>query len=322
LKPGPHKDESPEGGEQAPLALGNPTASEPPKPTFNLQIPTNLEEKIASALERAYPEDYEYKIKQPVRVDVIKDEELTRFEKKTVRFGYWGLIIASCSLLAACIAAWGVFQQFKEMASQTELLSRSARQARRDSAEASLTTAQQLRIAQQQASAAQEQVRAVARQMRQDQRAWIKVIVYMPDKLPAPNVSIAGKINFENMGKTPAKNVVGKAEVQVVESDHSPNFKYHRSYPYLDAGYMFPNIPGEGLIWLGDDPKNPRALTKEERESLEKGGSYLVVYGTVAYADMFGVHHWVRFCSWHAFAETTRDYAAKACADYGKVDDQ
>lgn len=112
---------------------------------------------------------------KPIRVEVIKDDDLSNFEKKTVSLGKYGLIVAVASLLAACAAAVFVYQQFKEMAAQTEFLSRAAKQARTDSANSSIAIAEQLKIAQQQAKAAQASVQAIQRQTIEQERPWVAV---------------------------------------------------------------------------------------------------------------------------------------------------
>jgi len=85
------------------------------------------------------------------------------FERKSIRIGNLGVIVSFCSLLAACIAAYVVFQQFKEMSAQTELLNRAARQARIDSAATDIATGKQLKIAQQSLDAIQGQLKEARR---------------------------------------------------------------------------------------------------------------------------------------------------------------
>lgn len=309
-------------GDKNPLPVSHPAPAQPPEPTVNRAAPPEIQQNVGTDPQAKKGEQKPREDRGPLPIRVIEDDELSTFERRTVRLGYWGVVIGSLSLLAACVAGFLVYHQWWEMNSQTGYMNRAAIEARIDSAKNTLIVQQQLKIAQDQATAAQKQVSAVTRQMRQDQRAWIKVTAYGPKELPAPDAPIFGKIAFENMGKTPAKNVTGKAEIEVVDSTRSPSFKYHRGFPYLAAGYMFPTIPGEGPINLGDDPRKPRAFTKKERESLQKGDAYLAIYGTISYADMFGVHHWVRFCQWFVYLQGTQDYAARACANYGKVDDQ
>jgi hypothetical protein len=69
---------------------------------------------------------------------------LSSFERRTLLFGWLGLGIGFCSLLAACIAGFYVYHQWWEMNSQTGYMNRAAKQARKDSIDASKATADQL----------------------------------------------------------------------------------------------------------------------------------------------------------------------------------
>jgi hypothetical protein len=146
----------------------------------------------------------------PLSVRVIKDNELSSFERITVRYGYWGIVFAFVSLVIAIYAADCVFQQFKEMAAQTELLSRGATQARRDSAEASVTTTKQLQIAQEQVKAAEESVDAIAAQTVEDERPWVSMDVVAPSEFNfqlEQEPSITVKFTLTNGGHSVAKYV-------------------------------------------------------------------------------------------------------------------
>jgi hypothetical protein len=143
------------------------------------------------------------------------DDELKKFEKITIVLGIVGTLLA----LGTAVV---FYEQFKEMSAQTDTLNTSASQARRDSAEASLRVAEQLRIAQEQAAAARDSVKAIQRQMRQDQRPWIRIDLGDPDpdgkthwrsRVGDP---FKGPIRFTNTGKTPAKHIVANVYIDII----------------------------------------------------------------------------------------------------------
>jgi hypothetical protein len=85
------------------------------------------------------------------------------FERETVRIGNLGVIVSFCSLLAACVAVYFVYQQFKEMSAQTKLLSQSSEQTAKDSAATEASTTKQLAIAQRSLDAIQGQLKEARR---------------------------------------------------------------------------------------------------------------------------------------------------------------
>ncbi|MDE3185950.1 MAG: hypothetical protein KGM96_00320 [Acidobacteriota bacterium] len=229
----PNKDEGSSHGKEDSLPVGKTSPANDSKQPLYLQIPTDLQEQISGALQRAYRHEDERNIKDPIRVEIVKDEELTRFEKKTVRFGYWGVVIASCSLIAACVAAWMVFQQFKEMATQSDLLSRAAEQARKDSNENAKVVAKQLSGLQAQITAAQQGARALqgqlaeSRSVVESQRADISVSPYSVDHpmtFASPQqMSFAFTIALTNNGAFAANDV---------------RMRYKLIFPQFDKSYF------------------------------------------------------------------------------------
>jgi len=60
-------------------------------------------------------------------------------------------------------------------------------------------------------------------------------------------------------------------------------------------------------------------LTYAEIEDLTHQRAYIAVHGIVTYDDIFGSHHWTKFCAWKSGSVGT--YSAIKCADYNNVDD-
>jgi hypothetical protein len=217
-------------GEKHPLPVSKATSSESQENKTDPLIPSTTQENVAAGLEEQSSQDdtkeqikpldirvtepLDVKGNGPFLVEVIEDDELSKFERKTVRFGKWGLVVASLSLIAAGAAAFFVKQQFVEMAGQTDILARDARRARADSAAAAITTGEQLEIAQKSMIAIQGQLTEAKRAAEIAERPWITV----SQARPAPsqpwviksNGEISGtfQIKIENIGKTLARDTV------------------------------------------------------------------------------------------------------------------
>ena len=256
-------NDSSRNGEKSPLAVGKSASTESAKQISNLQIEPDLQEKVVRALKSEIPCDREYKDGQPVRVEIVDSEKLSQFEKKTIRVGFGGVVIAALSLLAASGAAELIFQQFKEMAAQTELLSRAEKQARRDSAEASITAAKQLSIAHQQATAAQQEVSAVSLQMRMDERAWLPIA---NTNLTSFDSTAGIDFHFDiiDTGKTPARHVEQAIKYVTLKQPVDP------IPPELLKGYIsrlkfFPKGsvgPNGGTVHVFMDPEDVRRAAR------------------------------------------------------------
>ncbi len=93
---------------------------------------------------------------------------MTRFERVTIALAVIGTLLAIGTAVV-------FYDQFGEMAAQTDALNIAARQARRDSAISDTKTQMQLKLATEQTKAAQDSVKAIQRQMREDQRARIEI---------------------------------------------------------------------------------------------------------------------------------------------------
>lgn len=59
-------------------------------------------------------------------------------------------------------------------------------------------------------------------QMRVDTRPWIQ---FKPDQIPMPQVGspIIAPVHFINVGKTPAKGLIGYSFVEIVDIDKAPH---------------------------------------------------------------------------------------------------
>ena len=110
------------------------------------------------------------KLIEPLQVRIVSGDKLTSFERKTVGFNRYGLLISGASFIAALVAAWVFFGQLKETSKQTDLLDITAEQARTDAKNSALATARQLAAVQAQITVAQTGTAAFEGQLKEARR--------------------------------------------------------------------------------------------------------------------------------------------------------
>ena len=261
------------------------------------------------------------------------NKPLSEFEKKTVLLGWLGLGIGGFSLLAACVAAVFVYQQWAEINQQTGLMNLAARDARKDSADASVGAAQQVAILQGQLREQQNSIVVITKQMRQDQRPWLRVEFVPiaeagndPTKPEAatritPGQPINVPIRIRNTGKTPAETMTADFVIQLVGINDSMVFprekglvKRLRTPPkstmpptsqpkilgcHIETGIIFPDSFTEtSIVRTGMENGNKTLipLSLSERVDIISGRVMIYVTGRIEYLDEFGIRHWTDFC--------------------------
>jgi hypothetical protein len=168
--------------------------------------------------------------------------------------------------------------------------------------------------------------------MRTDQRAWISMSSG-PGKAQKDangNTSVTVPMSIVNTGKTPAKQIFSKVVVEKVRNGESPEFIYeNRPHVNDSTGTIFPNAPPaqfDAVLLQGKPHKpgepdtEPVLLTPFQFQDLVDGTSYLAIYGTTSYTDVFDIKHFVNFCSFASFSPTTIQVTARKCSDYNDVD--
>jgi hypothetical protein len=261
------------------------------------------------------------------------ERQMSRFERVTISLAIVGTILA----LGTAVV---FYDQFAEMATQTDLLNIAAKQSRRDSAETSIKLEHQLGITQQQATAAQDQViaardsvKAIQRQMRQDQRPWIEVVDKAGQISITEGQPLVWATGIANVGKTAARSVMHVSFIEIVQNGSNPKFvkdtdhlPRNRAFSRDFIGAMFPSHPmiysdvARGRIVPGTKIATEFGMvTKSEVDSLNAGLSYIAIHGFVSYYDIFNVHHWTKFCFWH-YVLGGPEYTAGGCTAYNSVD--
>lgn len=193
-------DEQPSGGGDTPkgeenaLPLSEAVSANTPKVPVEPAIPAAFSQDVSPGLSADASHQYKPSADDPIFVRVVKDDDLSSFERKSARYAKVGAAIAVISLAATIGAGVVFFMQFQEMTSQTSLLSQSALQARRDSNENSKVTAKQLAALQAQIIVAQKGTLALQGQLKEAQRttdiaatnlelnnrAWLKITDIKP----------------------------------------------------------------------------------------------------------------------------------------------
>jgi hypothetical protein len=277
-------------GTVSPIPIANSVPSAPPMPSTEPLLP--------SSVKHTAPENPDQQIGQsrngnvpsglsPFLVRIIEDDEPGSFERRPVKLGVFGLFISTLSFIAASIAAYFVFQQFKEMADQTELLSRSAEQARKDSKESGAATARQL-------SLLQGQLAQQVDSMRLDQRAWVSVTGI--SGYPEVGKPWQIRLTYRNTGKTVAKNLTLRFALDNEPSGaiRAPDdLKYFR---FSNGAILSPGSVVNTDLFAGGLVESPRPMPQNIFDGYAAGTMQLRVLGEFTYEHIFGQKHYTKFC--------------------------
>lgn len=306
-------DNKPKDSEQEPLTLRQ--SAPPPVRQQPLESPT----QTPAFQEDVTPEPPEETANGKER------KELKDFERLSLRWARINAIFVGFTLVAIVGTAVVFWQQFKEMASQTNLLGISARQARRDSAESSANAIKQLAIAQRQAKAAQNSVEAIQTQMRQDQRAWVEIRFVKDEQhknlVLDPRSPISIPLKIINVGKTLGVRVRVFAEVEIVSKNNAPELKYTPYKDLVGVIYKDMEVPVEARTHGMSADKTHvtnRPLGQADYERLTTGQAYFVFFAKVEYWDIFRKKHRTTFCGWKAFVDG--EFPASKCTAYNGAD--
>ena len=165
-----------------------------------------------------------------------------------------------------------------------------------------------------------QSVQLTSKSLRMDQRAWITSKVGQFSELKE-NSELPVQMIFTNTGKTPAKHISISLLIQKRKREEEPSLKLNENTPKEWTGLMFPNLPESFTFYLMEEGNLTKRviLTKEMRDDLVTGRSYLMISGEVSYSDMFDVPHWTRFCSFTKLASPDTRVLDR-CTYYNDVD--
>jgi hypothetical protein len=153
-----------------------------------------------------------------------------------------------------------------------------------------------------------------------DQRAWLTVSFGTYKYVV--NQPLGTTYEVTDTGKTPARNVNGKAVTRFMSAKTIPSFTYEHGTT-ADLGTMLPGIHQGAVSWLipSNVPENvriePLRVSEQMFRDLHNGTGYIMVYGSISYDSVFGAHHWIKFCQTSGPTAYTQP---KECIDYNDVD--
>jgi hypothetical protein len=173
-------------------------------------------------------------------------------------------------------------------------------------------------------------------EMRIDQRAWLG-IKFVPAQ-PAPNSPFTWPLTFNNVGKTPAKNIRGMViirylpvdspiDLRTIEEMRAAGIKQVETTPLWMAfrtGVLFPNdlitnqfTYAQGMV--GKPQKNTWDSALQDRYA--KGEIYIEMNGRFDYDDAAGNAHWTQICNITTSpGQVIPLETSKACVAHNSID--
>jgi hypothetical protein len=130
-------------------------------------------------------------------------------------------------------------------------------------------------------------------------------------------------LGMKNSGKTPARNMVAKIYLDIVDASQEPPLERVATEAYvrrvMTAGIVLPGVDiKQPIIRPAEDGKS-RLTTESEFTALRDGKAYVAIYGIITYDDVFGVQHWTKFCNWET-GSGNGTFHTERCTAYNDVD--
>lgn len=267
---------------------------------------------------------------QPATAQQLSDveERMSAFERSMIRLTLAGLLITVVTggfiglqwweMRSGSVDTHALAEAAKAQAETAKAIAESAK-AQADN------SAQQIIVAGKQAKAADGSVKAIQRQMRQDQRAWLDIVI--GNFQWGLNVPVSVPVIITNMGKTPARKFRVAVVVEVLTIDKSPDLSDKLNTPAVTetAGIMTPHSVStlKGQTFLVDPSDKSKAipwnLGETDKLNLEIGKTYWVAHGMLWYDDIFKTSHWRKFCTFGS-PKPGILMPTGACSEYNNVD--
>lgn len=254
----------------------------------------------------------------------------------------WSHILQLAALFVGTAVAYVYWRQLIEMSNQTRLFGEQADRAVIQHLGNTAATIRQLELLGQQVSATRLQAEAIAVQTRQDQRPWIRFDFGDPN-IPHETVNwivavdqpLVTPVRFTNIGKTAALDVHSFIVVELVKNGSDPKIPKHFgsiAEAKRHGGHRTATVNlGSGVIYPGSHISDmvprleivnqqiqPKRLSTDEKNDLIAKTVHMRVFGEVRYMDVFGIHHWTKFCKESLI--DGQEASTSQCAAYGNVD--
>jgi hypothetical protein len=148
-----------------------------------------------------------------------------------------------------------------------------------------------------QASISQRNLMEIRNQFRLEQKPWMGVAM-----ISAPIIEVGQpirlRIDFKNFGKTPANKVAPTLACQILTPGDPLDFSMEAraKKTRMSYGLVYP----QGITFASATLKNQKGeetpLNEAYVQDIKSVKYYIYVHGIVEYDDIFGKHHWTRYC--------------------------
>ncbi len=139
-----------------------------------------------------------------------------------------------------------------------------------------------------------EAVRITGDQFRLDQRAWMGITIMSGQFEVGKPMTIT--INFQNTGKTPAKEITNVMVVEPLEGNAAPDFTREQIAFKEGKGLATP----QQKIHSSMKAPEEKPLTDVGFKNVINGKVRIYIHGILEYDDIFGHHHWITYCHYLA----------------------
>lgn len=154
------------------------------------------------------------------------------------------------------------------------------------------------------AEATKEAVEVTRDAMRLDQRAWIAIRAITPvPPIPEIGKTLGASVVIQNVGKTPARRVSSDIVLRPVASRDVLTFEYDDSKRRA-VGTLSPNVTiaskADAIVAQPAGTKGeflPILLNQQFIDEISRNDLKIYFYGRIDYEDIFGVSHWLTFCT-------------------------
>lgn len=131
---------------------------------------------------------------------------------------------------------------------------------------------------------------------------------------------------YPNTGKTPAKNIHVVAFVDIIPANQEVPLDFiddpsaHMASDFV-TGMESPGPAPTMDIERRDQAEQFRGVTVDELKALYEGKAYIADWGIIRYDDVFGRHHWNKWCRWSTKYQGANTYNAKSCTQFNSIDE-
>lgn len=264
--------------------------------------------------------------------DAQQNRKIETLEDRIKRGELWIILLTAAMTIAAFAAVYVARKQWLVSERQTGLMDRQTRLMERQMDEARIAgraadkvTDRQLKIAESQdeslrkmaetnkalvdsskasagssariAKSAETGVLASRDSIRLDQRAWM-ALETIEGKIVADQ-TLRVSVRWTNSGKTPAVKTKGLISIRAFKAGVEPDMSFVNVEGLPSTGLVAPNQHFRQNTTFTDIRDGVRVLYKfsaAEIDAFKAGKMFMYAYGRVTYDDMFGCHHWVRYC--------------------------